>query len=187
MRSIRKRRRGPLDTDELPFSIPFMIRAWMESSHSLLPFKYLHPIDRDHGYMFPLYHFPELPFSKSLLIKGDYHPSAPIHFCISHLSRANAEGTAVFITSSRDSFVQTLVAHNDRWLGKYGGSGEVATKLSRVKVLFVANFFRYDLLVGYLSREIRLATPRLFVSWPCCCRCCTVLPQRLQRLTQDSC
>ena len=88
--------------------------------------------------MFPLSHFPELPLAKSLLIKGEYHPSAPIHFCISHLSRTNDEGTAVFITPSKESFIQTLVAYNDRWLGKYGGNGEVAAKLSRVKALFVA-------------------------------------------------
>lgn len=88
--------------------------------------------------MFPLCHFPELPFAKTLLIKGGYHPSAPIHFCISHLTHVDAGGTAVFITPSKEAFVQTLVAYNDRWLGKYGGSGEVAAKLSRVKVLFVA-------------------------------------------------
>ena len=92
--------------------------------------------------MFPLSHFPELPLPKSLLIKGGYHPSAPIHFCISHLSHVNDEGTAVFITPSKESFIQTLVAYNDRWLGKYGGSGEVAAKLSRVKALFVAEVFK---------------------------------------------
>ena len=92
--------------------------------------------------MFPLSHFPELPLAKSLLIKGEYHPSAPIHFCISHLSHANDEGTAVFITPSKESFIQTLVAYNDRWLGKHAGSGEVAAKLSRVKALFVAEIFK---------------------------------------------
>jgi len=91
--------------------------------------------------MFPLCHFPELPFAKSLLVKGDYHPTAPIHFCVSHLSRVGAEDTAVLITPSKEAFVQTLVAYNDRWLGKYGGSGEVAAKLSQVKVLFVAGVF----------------------------------------------
>ncbi|KAF9651078.1 hypothetical protein BDM02DRAFT_3091783 [Thelephora ganbajun] len=92
--------------------------------------------------MFPLCHFPELPSAKALLIKGDYHPSAPIHFCISHLSDVNVEDTAVFITPSKEAFVQTLVAYNDRRLGKYGGSGEIAAKLSRVKVLFVARILR---------------------------------------------
>ena len=91
--------------------------------------------------MFPLSHFPELSFAKTLLIKGDYHPSAPIYFCISHLSRIDDEDTAVFITPSKESFVRTLVAYNDRWLGKYGGSGQVAVSLSRVKVLFVARTF----------------------------------------------
>lgn len=93
-------------------------------------------------HMFPLCHFPELSFAKSLLIKGEYHPSAPIHFCISHLSHVSEEGTAVFITPSKESFVQTLVAYNDRWLGKYGGIGETAAKLSRVKVLFVSGTLR---------------------------------------------
>ena len=92
--------------------------------------------------MFPLCHFPELPLAKTLLVKGDYHPSAPIHFCISHISHANAEDTGVFITPSKETFVKTLVAYNDRWLGKYGGNGEVAAKLSRVKVLFVVTFFK---------------------------------------------
>ena len=92
--------------------------------------------------MFPLSHFPELPLAKSLLIKGEYHPSAPVHFCISHLSRINDGGTAVFITPSKESFIQTLVAYNDRWHGKYGGNGEVAAKLSRVKALFVAEILQ---------------------------------------------
>ena len=144
-------------------------------------------LDRDHGYMFPLCHFPELPFSKSLLVKGDYHPSAPIHFCISHLSHANPEDTAIFITPSKESFVQTLVAYNDRWLGKHGGAGEVAAKLSRVKVLFVARVSRNDSYMGYLSRENHLATPRLFNSWPCSCRCCIVLHRHLQNLMRGSC
>ena len=89
----------------------------------------------------PFSHFPDLSSAKTLLIKGDYHPSAPIHFCISHLSRADDEGTAVFITPSKEAFVRTLVAYNDRWLGKHGGNGEVAASLSRVKVLFVARTF----------------------------------------------
>lgn len=92
--------------------------------------------------MFPLSHFPELSSAKTLLIKGDYPPSAPIHFCISHLSRhVDDEGTAVFITPSKEAFVRTLVAYNDRWLGKYGGSGRVAASLSRVKALFVTRIF----------------------------------------------
>ena len=99
--------------------------------------------DRDCGCMFPLCHFPEIPFAKTLLVRGEYHPSAPIHFCISHLSNTNAEGTAVFITPSKEAFVKTLVAYNDRWLGKYGASGEVAAKLSRVKVLFVTRILIY--------------------------------------------
>jgi len=76
--------------------------------------------------MFPHHHFPELPLAKSLLIKGEYHPSAPIHFCISHLPLVNDDSTAVLITPSKESFVQTLIGYNDRWLGKCGGSGEVA-------------------------------------------------------------
>ena len=137
--------------------------------------------------MFPLCHFPELPFAKTLLVKGDYHPSAPIHFCISHLSHLNAEGAGVFITPSKEAFVNTLVAYNDRWLGKYGGNGEVAAKLSRVKVLFVAEVLLNKFYVCYLSREMHLATPRPFVSWPCCCRCCIALPRRLQNSTRGSC
>ena len=91
--------------------------------------------------MLPFSDFPKLPSTKSLLIKGEYHPSAPIHFCISRLSQGNDEDMAVFITPSKDAFIQALVRYNDRWLGKYGGSGQVAAKLSRVKVLFVARIF----------------------------------------------
>ena len=95
--------------------------------------------------MFPFNHFPELPSAKTLLVTGCYHPSAPVHFCISHLSNDNDGGDeGVFITPSKQAFVQMLVAYNDRWLGKYGGSGQVAVKLSRVKVLFVAQIFWND-------------------------------------------
>jgi len=133
-------RRGPPDIGEIPLGVPCMIQAWKKPSRSI---EYTHSRSRSClRIMFPLYHFPELPSSKSLLIKGEYHPSAPIHFCISHLSHANDESVAVFITPSKESFVQTLVAYNDRWLGKYGGSGEVAAKLSRVKVLFVVQLLQ---------------------------------------------
>jgi hypothetical protein len=79
---------------------------------------------------------PALPDFTTLLLKGPYHASAPIHLCLTHL--ANRPGSrAVLFTPSRDNFVAALRDFNDDWLNECGGYGAVTQVLSRVDVLSV--------------------------------------------------
>lgn len=85
--------------------------------------------------LFPL-PSPALPEFTTLLLKGPYHASAPVHLCLSHL--ASRPGTrAVLLTPSRDNFVAALRDLNDDWLNECGGFGAVYQVLSRVEVLSV--------------------------------------------------
>lgn len=96
--------------------------------------------DRDERWkmttIFPL-PSPTLPDFTTLLLKGPYHASAPIHLCLTHL--ANRPGSrAVLLTPSRENFVASLRDFNDDWLNECGGYGAVSQVLSRVDVLFVS-------------------------------------------------
>ena len=87
--------------------------------------------------LFPL-PSPALPEFTTLLLKGPYHASAPIHLCLTHL--ANRPGSrAVLLTPSRDNFVAALRDLNDDWLNECGGYGVVTQVLSRVDVLLVSS------------------------------------------------
>ena len=79
---------------------------------------------------------PTLPDFTTLLLKGPYHASAPIHPCLSHLAN-RPESRAVLLTPSRENFVAALRDFNDDWLNECGGYGAVSQVLSRVDVLFV--------------------------------------------------
>ena len=80
---------------------------------------------------------PTLPEFTTLLLKGPYHASAPIHLCLTHL--ANRPGSrAVLLTPSRENFVAALRDFNDDWLNECGGYGTVSQILSRVDVLSVS-------------------------------------------------
>jgi hypothetical protein len=79
---------------------------------------------------------PTLPEFTTLLLKGPYHASAPVHLCLTHL--ANRPGTrAILLSPSRDNFIAALRDLNDDWLNECGGFGAVSQVLSRVDVLFV--------------------------------------------------
>jgi hypothetical protein len=82
---------------------------------------------------------PTLPNFTTLLLKGPYHASAPIHLCLTHLAN-RPESRAVLLTPSRENFVAALRDFNDDWLNECGGYGAVSQVLSRVDVLFVESF-----------------------------------------------
>lgn len=80
----------------------------------------------------PVRDSPQLPEFKSLIVKGAYHPSAPIHFCLSR-----PESTAILLSPSGGRFTAALEEFNDAWLNDHGGNGAVASSLSRIKILLV--------------------------------------------------
>lgn len=74
---------------------------------------------------------PSLPQFESLLVYGPYHPSAPIHLCLSTPPQAHA----ILFSPSRHGLLQGLRDHNDAWLNMYAGTGTVAATSSRVTIL----------------------------------------------------
>jgi hypothetical protein len=80
---------------------------------------------------------PTLPDFTTLLLKGPYHASAPIHLCLTHLAN-RPESRAVLLTPSRENFASALRDFNDDWVNECGGYGAVSQVLSRVDVLFVS-------------------------------------------------
>lgn len=78
---------------------------------------------------------PPLPNFRTLLIKGQYHASAPIHLALSYLAESsdpNAE--VIFITPSREAIVRALHTHNDDWLVMNSGCGDVTALSARIKI-----------------------------------------------------
>ena len=89
-----------------------------------------------------------LPPFQTLLLKGEYHPSAPLHLCLSALrstttSSNNDDDTitsderdgALLLTPSRDAFSKTLQAFKDGWIEEDAMKGKNAALLARVKIL----------------------------------------------------
>lgn len=77
-----------------------------------------------------------LPPFKTLLIKGPYHPSAPIHLCLSHTS-THPQSRSLFLTPSRTGLKDALAIFNDDWLTEKSGHGTVSEISSRIKILLV--------------------------------------------------
>jgi len=78
---------------------------------------------------------PNLPPFRTLLIKGSYHPSAPIHLCLSH-TRTRPGSKTVLFTPSRSSFKRSLEEFNDDWLSTHSGHGKMAEISSRIEVFY---------------------------------------------------
>ena len=76
---------------------------------------------------------PQLPEFSSLLVRGDYHSSAPIHLLLSYASE-NPEARAVLITPLRESLKDDLVDMDDIWLNGEGGSGKNSEAARRTKI-----------------------------------------------------
>ncbi|KAH7930252.1 hypothetical protein BV22DRAFT_1101856 [Leucogyrophana mollusca] len=75
---------------------------------------------------------PSLPSFTSLLIQGRYHPSAPIHLCLSIPSGTKA----MLLTPSRQTLIQGLVEYNDEWINSRSGIGSVTRISSQVDILY---------------------------------------------------
>ncbi|KAL5528089.1 hypothetical protein ACEPAF_7225 [Sanghuangporus sanghuang] len=92
--------------------------------------------------MFPA----SLPSFNSLLVKGPYPPSAPIHLCVSHL-RDNA-GNALFLSPNRQSLASLLQDFNDKWLNINATKGEYLALLSRIDIYYPPSTAHWLLLLS---------------------------------------
>jgi len=77
---------------------------------------------------------PCLPHYRSLLVQGDYHPSAPIHMCLS----VPTGSRALLLSSSRKVLIHSIGEHNSEWLHINSGTGNTCRSSSKVDVLLVS-------------------------------------------------
>ncbi|KAG2058878.1 hypothetical protein BDR06DRAFT_875496 [Suillus hirtellus] len=75
---------------------------------------------------------PSLPPYKSLIIQGDYHPSAPIHMCLSVTTGAKA----LLLSSARQALIRSLQEYNDEWLLSNSGTGNTCRSSSEVDIFY---------------------------------------------------
>lgn len=78
---------------------------------------------------------PSLPTFRTLLVKGSYHPSAPIHLSLSCTSKAT-DSHAILISPSRQNLTMALQEYNDEWLKLNSGLGDVSSLSARVKLFY---------------------------------------------------
>ncbi|RDB23138.1 hypothetical protein Hypma_009559 [Hypsizygus marmoreus] len=80
---------------------------------------------------------PRLPPYKTLLVKGNYHASAPIHLSLSHISEsALPDSQTIIFSPSQTTLTLALQQYNDDWLSENSGLGRVSNLTSRVKLFF---------------------------------------------------
>lgn len=80
----------------------------------------------------------DLPPCRTLLIQGPYHPSAPIHLCLSH-TKARPNSKAMLLTPSRGDIANALVEFDDDWISSTSGHGKISEIARRVDILLVSN------------------------------------------------
>ncbi|KAF9013353.1 hypothetical protein BDQ17DRAFT_1537026 [Cyathus striatus] len=92
---------------------------------------------------------PSLRDFQTLLVKGAYHSSAPVHLLASHISQSeNARG--VLITPSRSKILKSLVEFNDDWIANNALLGHVAPIFSRVSVFYPPSPAHLSMLLSVL-------------------------------------
>ncbi|KAJ7774108.1 hypothetical protein B0H14DRAFT_2474877 [Mycena olivaceomarginata] len=95
---------------------------------------------------------PALPACKSLVVKGPYHPSAPIHLALSH--SANFPDTCILmITPSRETMATALREHNDDWMSAHAGQGNVLQLSSCTTVFYPPSPAHFAYLVSVLTTD----------------------------------
>lgn len=86
---------------------------------------------------------PTLPQFSTLLIKGTYFPSAPIHLCVSHLkASSHAQGRALFLTPNREVLAAALEDYGDGWMTTHCMTGAYAALFSRIDMLYAPSSHR---------------------------------------------
>ncbi|KAF4602174.1 hypothetical protein EYR40_005378 [Pleurotus pulmonarius] len=78
----------------------------------------------------------DLPKFDTLLVKGSYPPSAPVHLCLSHIAESGTNCCAVILAPSKERLQGALEAENDPWLQKNSGTGTVAALSRHINVLY---------------------------------------------------
>ncbi|KAJ7498625.1 hypothetical protein FB451DRAFT_1202553 [Mycena latifolia] len=95
---------------------------------------------------------PELPDFKSLVVKGTYHPSAPIHLALSHAARFPDTRT-LLITPSREAIAVALQNYNDDWVQLHSGEGKSLELSSSITVFYPPSPAHFAFLMSMLSTD----------------------------------
>ncbi|KAJ6628951.1 hypothetical protein B0H10DRAFT_1717495, partial [Mycena sp. CBHHK59/15] len=95
---------------------------------------------------------PQLPEFKSLVVKGPYHPSAPIHLSLSYNVGAPA-GQILFITPSRQAIVKALQNYKDDWISLHSGQGKILELSSCVRVFYPPSPAHLSVLMAMLTTD----------------------------------
>lgn len=77
---------------------------------------------------------PDLPPFRTFLVKGSYHPSAPIHLCLSHTC-TRPHSRTLLLTPSRSNFIRSLAEFNDDWLSTHSGHGKLVELSSGIEIV----------------------------------------------------
>ncbi|KAF7355582.1 hypothetical protein MSAN_01475400 [Mycena sanguinolenta] len=105
---------------------------------------------------------PALPDFKSLVVKGTYHPSAPIHLALSHAANLPDAGV-LMITPSRETMVTALREHNDDWMAAHSGQGNVLELSSCTKVFYPPSPAHFAYLVSMLTTDDQSQDPTIIL------------------------
>lgn len=81
---------------------------------------------------------PALPPFRSLLVKGNFHATAPLHLCLSHVLQDDS-AKAILLTSSRARFIATMKQFNEEWVVEHGGDGRTVNTSRRIDMLCVVS------------------------------------------------
>ncbi|KLO05522.1 hypothetical protein SCHPADRAFT_946847 [Schizopora paradoxa] len=103
---------------------------------------------------------PSLPPFETLLIRGPYPPSAPIHLSISHLKTLENDDEVVasrrtsgvvMLSPNRQAFTSTLEDFNDGWLTSNAMTGNYASLLSKVNIYYPPTPTHWMLLLSLMK------------------------------------
>ncbi|KAJ6490281.1 hypothetical protein C8R47DRAFT_977489 [Mycena vitilis] len=97
---------------------------------------------------------PPLPDFKSLVVKGPYHASAPIHLALSHA--ANVPTTRILMVApSRETMADALRDHNDDWISVHSGQGKTLELSSCTTVFYPPSPAHFAYLMSMISTDFR--------------------------------
>ncbi|KAJ7639106.1 hypothetical protein FB45DRAFT_695854, partial [Roridomyces roridus] len=100
---------------------------------------------------------PQLPDFDSMVVKGSYHPSAPIHCALSNAS-SFPDTQTLLVTPSRESISSALQNYNDDWIVRHSGEGNVLDLSSRITVLYPPSPAHFSFLMSMLSIDDNLSS-----------------------------
>ncbi|KAF5363362.1 hypothetical protein D9756_000871 [Leucocoprinus leucothites] len=105
---------------------------------------------------------PSLPPFSTLLVKGTFHRSAPLHLAIGHVNES-PENEVLILSPSRERLEQKLASGLDEWLFCTGTTSKARTVMSRITILYPPSPVHFSLLVATLDGN--QSNPELMDLW----------------------